>query len=109
MDDIYLLQLADLQMQVETLRNSNSTNSGSNLNNTVNANNSPVTNANTAAITNKSNAQISNINQDVADTEETYKQLSNKLESLLRQYDVINSDYLQEIYRKVDPLFRVIL
>ena len=109
MDQIYLLQLADLQMQIETIRTSDNNSAGSNLNNVVNANNSPVTNANTVAINNKSNIQSSNINSNSSDASENYTQLANKMESLLRQYDVINTDYLQEIYRKVDPLFRVIL
>lgn len=109
MDDIYLLQLADLQLQIQTMRDTDTTNVNTNINNTVNANNSPVTNASTVAITNKSNIQIANTGSDESYFNENYKQLSNKLNSLLSQYDVINSDYLIEIYRKVDPLFRVIL
>ena len=93
MDDIYLLQVADLRIQMENINK--------NLNNTVNANNSPVVNADTVAITNKSNIQTSNNNQ--------VQVLSGKIDALFKQYELINADYLQEIYRKVDPLFRVIL
>lgn len=93
MDDIYLLQLTDLRIQMENI--------GSNLQNTVNANNSPVVNADTVAISNKSNSQTST-NNDV-------QILSGKIEALIKQYELVNIDYLQEIYRKVDPLFRVIL
>lgn len=109
MDQIYILQIADLQMQIQTIRDSSTTSSGSNLNNLVTANNSPVVNADTVAINNKSNAQNSNKSSNTVEISENYQQLANKLESLLRQYDVVNTDYLQEIYRKVDPLFRVIL
>lgn len=93
MDDIYQLQLTDLRIQMENI--------SSNLQNTVNANNSPVVNADTVAISNKSNSQTS-VNNDV-------QILSGKIEAIIKQYELVNIDYLQEIYRKVDPLFRVIL
>lgn len=93
MDDIYLLQLTDLRTQMENI--------SSNLQNTVNANNSPVVNADTVAISNKSNSQTS--------TNNDMQILGGKIEALIKQYEVVNTDYLKEIYRKVDPLFRVIL
>lgn len=93
MDDIYLLQLTDLRVQMENI--------SKNLQNTVNANNSPIVNADTVAISNKSNSQTSS-NGDM-------QVLTGKVEALIKQYELVNADYLEEIYRKVDPLFRVIL
>lgn len=40
---------------------------------------------------------------------ERYKQLGNDLEALTTKYEAIRRDYLAQIYRKMDPLFRVIL
>jgi hypothetical protein len=91
--EIYALQIEDLQLQIK--------NNSKNLSNTVSANNSPVVNADTVPISNKSNLQVSNIGSN--DT------LIGKLDALLRQYDAIKNDYLQEIYDKMDPLFRTIL
>lgn len=104
--------------------------SDQNLQNEVNANNSPVTNASTVPIANKSNRQVSNrgsntnttsstANQsgsNTLDTEsnvndeyiEQVTQLGNKLEALNKQYEVVSRDYLNQIYRKTDGLFKVI-
>lgn len=105
------------------------------LSNVVNANTSPIVNADTIAIKDKSNIQTSdNKSGKVTSTNESigtnnittstalednstfdsqglerYKQLGNDLEALTTKYEAIRRDYLAQIYRKMDPLFRVIL
>lgn len=113
----------------------NNTGSDDSLNNIVNANNGPIANANTVPISNRSNIQTANKNnsesesidnsnsltgtENVSDTTgsassnseslENYRVLGNKLEAVLKQYDAINRDYLESLYRKVDGLFRVLI
>lgn len=107
------------------------TDAGDTLQNIVNANNSPVTNAATIAIANKSNVQTAGKNSSTNTTlnkntgtvlnasttaqtssgtnEETMKMLTNKLDAVISQYEASSRDYLEQIYRKTDALFRVIL
>ena len=108
----------------------NGSGSDTGLQNEVNANNSPVTNASTVPIANKSNRQVSNrgsntntststANQNGSNTLDTeskvndeyieqVSQLGNKLEALNKQYEIVSRDYLNQIYRKTDGLFKVI-
>ena len=105
------------------------------LTNVVNANTSPIVNADTIAIKDKSNIQTSgnktgtmsittdssgtndvSVNTNLQDNStyeseglERYKQLSNDLVVLTDKYEAIRRDYLAQIYRKMDPLFRVII
>ena len=133
MDQLYTLNIEEIQRQMtRTVAGSReneatgtsvaeSEDSDTSLNNVVNANNAPVVNADTVAIKNKSNTQTSNVGSSTSSGSQTNTnegrenyndeviELGNKLEAINNQYEATSRDYLQQIYKKMDPLFRVIL
>lgn len=70
---------------------------GSNLNNTVNTNDSPVVDADKIAISDLSTSQTSQLTR------------QGKLMALMSKYDAIRMDYVRMIYNASDSLFQKIL
>lgn len=120
-DDLKELELKDLMQEyveiyksdVESLEESET--SLTNLQNMVDSNNAPIVNADTVPIKNKSNRQTSDqgsgdsigINSSSRD-DERIKHL-NAMNALNAKYEKVDRDYLNNIYVKMDSLFKVLL